>query len=297
MPEHSKDPDGSTSLAIEFGGGGTAPSLLDRTQNWINGPRPDRGTPEERVVRREELFEKLRNIDVPTVIGLAREYFTVFPEHAGRMDMTEASSGAAILGNLEGYIFDPDRMVAMCRALQDAIRQVAATTDGPVNVIEAGFGLGYVAMSGLALNAELGDRVRILGLENSMPVIHRAAQVVDYYGIDPGQIALRPFDARTVQGLKGQDVRILVAEHLAGGVFCQEQLHPIHANPILTTESTILYYTRGIGDLRPSNRGWITSLVRSNQRKCREKITRIYRRNARKSFRPSRNSGFIWSRS
>lgn len=98
-------------------------------------------------------------------------------------------------------------------------------------MLEAGYGLGFVALSALALNDELGDRVRVIGLELNKATAHRAAQIADYYGIKEGDIALAPLDARKVRGLP-DNVHILVAEHFAQGVFSIEPLHEVHRNLI-----------------------------------------------------------------
>lgn len=193
--------------------------------------RPERGTPEQMTERRTKLFERLKDIDPWKAMELAFEYFDVFPRHPGIDDLSHTSTGASYLGTLESYIFDPDRLVAMCKALQDAVRKVAATISGPVYVLEAGYGLGYVALSALALNDELDNRVKIIGLETNTATVHRAAQILDYYGIDPRWIELHPVDATRVDGIPA-DIHILVAEHFSAGVFCNEPLYAVHRNCI-----------------------------------------------------------------
>lgn len=210
-------------------------SLLggDRMSEFEGDGGPDIGTPEEQLARRNRLFEQLRNIDPETVLALAKEYSRVFPKHPGGNDVDVISmlSGASLLDNLEAYIFDLDRMVAMCKAVQDAVRQVATMTDGPIKVLEAGYGLGYVAMAALALNEELDNRVRVIGLELNAPTLHRASQMVDYYGIDHDWVDLQRCDATKVGDLP-DDIHILVAEHFNQGVFSQEPLSEVHLNLI-----------------------------------------------------------------
>lgn len=123
-------PDGSRALAISVGGGGvSAPDpMIDRLrmQSWLAAnAKPELGTQQDRESRREDLFEKLRNITPEIVIDLCREYFSVFPKHPGADDYGDiANTGASILSNHEGYFFDPDRVVEMCRALQDAVKRL-----------------------------------------------------------------------------------------------------------------------------------------------------------------------------
>lgn len=236
-------PDGSTSMMLAPFGGLDRFSEAETVKSWLEADcKPNPGTPQDVLRRRDELFAKLRDIDAKAVVDLACEYFNAFPPHPGRDFVTQdmADAGGSVLSNLEAYLFDPDRTVAMCKALQDAVRQTAAQTEGPVTVLEAGYGLGFVAMSALALNEELDDRVRVVGLEVNKATAHRAAQILDYYGIGKDRdgdpfVDMYPADASQIL-FDNVKIHILVAEHLSSGVFCKEPLHAIHRNvvPILS---------------------------------------------------------------
>lgn len=208
--------------------------LLEAWAKEDSKPNTEGETEVDVITRREKLFETLRDLDSRKVIELAIDYFQSFPDHPGlNIVIPDEFTGAVAtpLSNLEDFTFDPDRMVAMCKALQDAVRKVSEVTDGTIYVVEAGYGLGFVALSALALNEELDGRVHVIGLESNLASLHRASQILGYYGVDPSWVTLRDFDATSLQGIP-EDTHILVAEHLNTGVFSLEPLTAIHQNII-----------------------------------------------------------------
>jgi len=234
----TEKPDGTRSLAIAPLGGLAAVNAEEKLHMLAGHDlRLPYGSDEQKTRRRENLFKKLRDITPKDVIDLRNEYFGFFgaiPENQD-VDPMVSNAGGSSLGSLERYFFDPDRVVAMCKALQDAVRQTAQNVDGNVVVLEAGNGLGYVALSALALNEELNNRVKVIGLEINPATGLRSCSILNYYGLDDGDfIRLVPADATKIKGLPG-NIHILVAEHLTQGVFSEEPLYAVHKNliPIL----------------------------------------------------------------
>jgi len=207
---------------------------VDELATWFKPEvSPQMGSLEDQVERRERLFEILRDLTPQNVLALMDEYRDIFPPHpaAERQVFSENNvKTAALLGNLEGYTFDPDRVVAMCKAAQDACRQTAEIEkEGPIHVIEAGFGLGYVAMAALALNEELGNRIKVTGLELGSAIFHRGNQVMDYFGIPKEWTNILHADATNFDKVPPK-CHVLVAEHLNQGVFSNEPIFAVLNN-------------------------------------------------------------------
>lgn len=177
--------------------------------------------------RGRALLGQLKKIDPATVFGLQAEYIRRFPEHPQSEELFDPA--ATPLSNLEGYFFDPDRLTHMCRATQDAVRRVSEQTTGRIEVVDSGLGLGYVGLSALALNDELDGRVHFTGIELNPATRDQAGIIYDANGIPKDWYNFVVGDSRTISSLP-PNTRVLVAEHLAMGLFTPEPMYPIHAN-------------------------------------------------------------------
>ena len=178
---------------------------------------------------KKSLFRLLNDITPQGVLALALEYSSEYRYYPMATDII--AEGFTPLACHEDYFFDADRVVSMVQGVQTAVRKVAEIETGRIEVLEAGHGLGYIALGALALNEELDGRVHVTGIENNPATAVRVAEILGDLGIPPSWITIHNTDARTF-GDVPDNTHILVAEHVSRGLFSKEPLYPIQANLI-----------------------------------------------------------------
>lgn len=182
------------------------------------------------ITTQEELFHKLKYLTPLGTIELLESYNDIFPKRDDRYSFNQGNNISMLLDNVEEFTFEPDRFIPMCCTTQDAIRKVAKMKSGPIYVVEAGLGIGYVGLSALALNEELNNRVKLIGYELGKANIERAREIFEYYKIPKSSYDLIEADATTVKLSLPDDAHILVAEHLQDGFFSGEPQYAVVKN-------------------------------------------------------------------
>lgn len=71
------------------------------------------------LLQQDRLFETLKDLNPRKVLELYWEYRKIFKYQ--KVDDETLSADSLPFNNTEGLTFEPDRLVAMCSAVQDAV--------------------------------------------------------------------------------------------------------------------------------------------------------------------------------